>query len=106
MTSGNRKSDPGTVQVELGLEELCSACSLERGILLEWVQEGVVIPRSGEGQRWVFGGRQIRRARIACRLQRDLGVETASLPLVMDLLDEVHSLRNRLRILERHLTED
>lgn len=106
MTNGNRNSEPDTVQVELGLEELCRACSLDRGILIEWVKEGVLIPRGGEEQRWVFGGRQVRRARMACRLQRDLGVETASLPLVMDLLDEVRSLRNRLHILERHLTED
>lgn len=106
MTNGSRKSGPDTVQVELGLEELCRACSLERGILIEWVKEGVVIPRGGDEQRWVFGGRQVRRARIARRLQRDLGLDTASLPLVMDLLDEVRSLRNRLRILERHLMED
>lgn len=50
--------------------------------------------------------RQFRRARTARRLQLDLGVDTMSLPLVLDLLDEVKALRRELRILERQLLDD
>ncbi len=91
--------------VEITAEELCRIFDLESHALLEWVREGVLAPRGSDLTEWRFGARQFRRAMRACRLQRDLNVETISLPLVLDLLDELHSLRSRVRVLERHLID-
>lgn len=90
---------------EITPRELCRTCNLETEVLIEWVSEGVVTPHGERVEEWHFGTRQFRRARTAYRLQRDLGVDTVSLPLVLDLLDEVKSLRRQLRILERQLLE-
>lgn len=85
----------------LDVNELCRVCELSEELLVEWVAEGVTEPRASGGGDWRFGPRQLRRVRKARRLQVDLELETASLPLVLDLLDEIEQLRRRVRLLER-----
>ncbi|MGB0515087.1 MAG: chaperone modulator CbpM, partial [Wenzhouxiangellaceae bacterium] len=67
--------------------------------------EGVVRPTGERLSEWRFPDHEIERARRARRLQRDLGLNTASLPLVLELLGEVEHLRARLRIFERRFLE-
>jgi chaperone modulatory protein CbpM len=45
----------------------------------------------------VFSGCALLRARAALRLVRDLEVSVAGAALVLDLLDEIETLRARLR---------
>lgn len=85
----------------LDLEELCRLCNVEPEVVTEWVAEGVVEPEGSH--QWRFPVREIRRTRIAGRLQRDFELDTPSLPLVLDLLDEVETLRREVRILRRLL---
>ncbi len=82
-------------------EELRRLCRLEREHLLEWIAEGVISPQADPSGPRRFSARQVVRARLACRLQRDLELETEALPLVLDLLEEVHSLRRQVRLLAR-----
>ncbi len=89
------------LEQDLELEELCRVCNISSEVLYEWVEEGVAEPRPSGRSQWAFSATQFRRVHRARRLQRDLGVETASLPLVLDLLDEVEGLRKRLRMMER-----
>ncbi len=101
----NEHSPPSIAELldqdfELGLVEMCRVCDLSVERLEEWLAAGVVEPRRG-GAESRFGARQLRRLRVARRLQRDLGVDSASLPLVLDLLEEVEELRRQLRLLGR-----
>ncbi|TVQ39739.1 MAG: MerR family transcriptional regulator [Wenzhouxiangella sp.] len=102
-----RQSDSTPVVEELASEhaldarELCRVCELSQELLVEWIAEGVAEPRASASGEWRFGSGQLRRVRRARRLQLDLGVDNASLPLVLDLLDEVEQLRRKLRVLER-----
>ena len=84
-------------QQDLSLDELCRACSTEIDELLALVDEGVIAPRGAEPAHWRFTGLQLRRARVAVRLQRDLGVNTAGAALALQLMDELDDLRARLR---------
>lgn len=84
-------------QQDLTLDALCRACSAEVEQLAALVDEGVLSP-SGTGRAgWRFTGVQLRRARVAVRLQRDLGVNTAGAALALELMDELEALRARLR---------
>ena len=86
-------------QTGLTLADLCRACAAQADLLLELVDEGVIVP-SGEAQEvWRFTGVHLRRARVAVRLQRDLGVNTAGAALALQLMDELDALRARLRVL-------
>lgn len=84
---------------ELTLPELCRACAVPVDCIVELVREGVISPAGGEPHRWRFSGTHMRRAVVALRLQRDLGVNLAGAALALQLLDDIEALRGRLRVL-------
>lgn len=82
------------------LEEICIACQVEEGWVTALVAHGVIDPilgRGKTGQR--FAAASIMRVAKAKRLERDLSLNTPGVALVLDLLDEIERLRNRLRAL-------
>ena len=83
-------------QVELTLAELSRSCAVHAEYIIELVEEGVLVPVGREPRGWRFGGGQVRRASMALRLQRDLGVNLAGAALALELLDELNAMRARL----------
>lgn len=83
-------------QTELTLGDLCRACAVENSAIMELVEEGVLNPAGGAPGEWRFTGLHLHRARIAARLQRDLGVNLAGAALALELLEEMALLRARL----------
>jgi len=86
-------------RTQLTLAEVCGACATEAETIVALVEEGVLEPSGGEQHLWRFTGLQLRRATVAVRLQRDLGVNLAGVALTLQLLDEIESLQARLRAL-------
>ena len=84
-------------QVGLTLAELCRACGVQTELLLELVEEGVISPSGEAPEVWRFTGVHLRHARMAIRLQHDLGVNVAGAALALQLMDELEVLRERLR---------
>jgi chaperone modulatory protein CbpM len=84
----------------LTLDELSFACSVRVERIIELVDEGILEPVGHELGEWCFPGTSLGRARIAMHLQRDLDINLAGVALVLDLLDELESLRARLRQFE------
>lgn len=87
-------------QTELSLADLCRACAAEAARIVELVDEGVLAPAGGTPETWHFTGIHLQRARVALRLESDLGVNLAGAALALELLDELDSLRARLQMLE------
>ena len=81
------------------LDELSTACSVRTEYIIELVDEGIVEPREYqcEQQYWTFSGRSLLRARKARRLQQDLGINLAGAALVLDMMEEIERLRERIR---------
>lgn len=67
---------------------------------LTLVEEGLVAPTGTEPAEWRFTGVHMHRARVAVRLQKDLGVNLAGAALALQLLEELDTLRARLQALE------
>ena len=86
-------------QTELTLADVCRACAVRAEFIVELVDEGVLAPQGREPHRWRFSGIHLRRATVALRLQRDLGINLAGAALALQLLDEVEALRARLRVI-------
>lgn len=84
-------------QTQLTLADLCRACAVHAEWIAELVDAGVLEPQGREPARWIFGGDSLHRARKALRLQRDLDIDLAGAALALELLDEIASLRARLR---------
>ena len=89
----------GTVideQTDVTLDDLSLFCSVRREQIVELVEEGVLEPKGGELNEWRFAGYSLRRAAKAIRLQRDLEIDAAAVALVLDLLEQIETLRAQL----------
>ena len=83
-------------QSQLTIRELCGACDVQIGWIVELVDEGILEPRGQATEHWRFSGPSLQRARTVRPLQRDLGINIAGAALVLELMDENNNLRARL----------
>lgn len=82
--------------VTLTLTEICFACRVDEAEIIDLVEEGIIEPAARHRRDWSFPADELRRARRAIRLRRDLDINLAGVALVLDLLEEVEDLRARL----------
>ena len=82
----------------LSIDELSRLCSVEPAYIVELVEEGVLSVIEIDTSEWRFSGAALRRARIALRLERDLGINLPGVALALELLEELEQLRRTLRI--------
>lgn len=79
--------------VVLSVAELSRMMSVDERHIVELVEEGVLSVLEFDASEWRFSGAALRRARIALRLERDLGVNLPGVALALDLLEELQRLR-------------
>lgn len=90
-------SGPTESTDSLTLEDLCRASAVQSEFVLQMLEEGVIEPTEGKApDNWRFTAIQVRHVSVAWRLQRDLGVNLPGAALVLQLLDEVETLRAQL----------
>jgi chaperone modulatory protein CbpM len=87
-------------QTGLTLADVCRACAVHAEYIIELVEEGVLVPVGREPVSWRFTGTHMRRATVSVHLQRDLGINLAGVALALQLLEEVETLRARIRAME------
>ncbi|MGB7242632.1 MAG: chaperone modulator CbpM [Sulfitobacter sp.] len=80
----------------LSLQDLCRFCQADETWVIELVEHGVLEPVGSTRGSWRFVGTSIVRAKKARRLNRDLGINTAGVALVLDLLEERDAILRRL----------
>ena len=84
-------------QTQLTLTDLCRACAVHDEQIIALVDAGVLETQGREPDHWRFGGASLHRARRALRLQHDLDIDLAGAALALELLEEIDTLRARLR---------
>lgn len=84
-------------ELQFTLVELSRACGADSAQLVSMVAEGVLTPQGDSESNWQFEGSALQRARSALRLSSDLELTLANTAFVLELLDEIHSLRIQLR---------
>ncbi len=77
---------------------------LERQVLLIWIEEGVIAPHRDD-QGYLFDRVDESRVALACDLHYRMGLEHASLPVILSLIDQLHDARRHLRKLTRAVAE-
>lgn len=80
----------------LTLGQLCRACGVHADWIISLVEESIIEPEGDNIRLWRFSGASLIRARAALRLQRDLGVNLSGIALILDLLEELESLRTQM----------
>lgn len=88
-------------QVHYSLKDICRICESQTEWVIELVEYGVLQPSGKSRHQWQFSGSSLHTAMRARRLQQDLGLNFSGIALVLELLDEVETLRSRLSTLER-----
>lgn len=71
---------------------------LEQHVLMTWIEDGVVEPHRDAGG-YLFDRVDTARIALACDLHYRMGLDHASLPVILSLIDQLHDARNRLRAL-------
>ena len=84
----------------LTLSELCQAVRLPAERVMDLVESGVIHPQGRRPAEWRFTSVSVVRVSRAVRIQRDLGVNDPGAALALDLLEEIATLRRRLRRFE------
>ncbi len=87
-------------EILLSTSDLCRACAVHAEWIVELVEEGILEPEGHDPVTWQFRGPSLRRVQVVLRLQHDLGVNLAGAALVLDLMDELESLRTRLQAVD------
>ena len=85
----------------LTLVEICQNCRAPAETIIRMIDHGIINPSKGTSSRqWRFRQSALLRADKALRLKRDLGVNLAGVALTLELLDEIDTLKHRLRHLQ------
>jgi chaperone modulatory protein CbpM len=83
--------------------ELVQCSRLDEGFVVQCVEYGIT-EVAGEGRHdWQFDAQALMKLQRAWRLHRDLDVQVPSLVLVLDLLEEVETLRRECELLRQRL---
>jgi chaperone modulatory protein CbpM len=83
-------------EVHMSIVEISQATRAPEELIMSWVTEGVLSPAGSSPQDWRFSGDSLKRAKTAAHLTHDLELNTPGVALALDLLDEIHRLRNQL----------
>lgn len=85
---------------DLTLEEICERCGLSVDKLTAYLKEGLVDVEGDDTTRWRFNEVHLIHFQRVVRLERDLRLNPAGAVLALELLDEIESLKKRLKLLE------
>lgn len=77
------------------LEMVCEECTISRHDLLRFVVRQWISPADPE--RHCFDEEDVARIRLILLLSEDLEVGEEAIPIVLDLLDQLHVLRKALK---------
>ncbi len=81
---------------EVTLDQVCGYCAVRREEIVLLVEEGILTPTAGPAPNWRFAGDSLRRAAKALRLRQELEIELGAVAIVLDLLEEIESLRAQI----------
>lgn len=79
----------------IGVQEFQLRAEIETETLQAWIEARWLIPREG-GTAPLFSEADLARVRLIRDLMRDLGINEDAVPVVLDLVDQVHGLRRAL----------
>ncbi len=82
-------------QAVLSLADLCRICAIEQQMVVAMIDEGLIEPQGESDDQWCFSAAELRRVKVAIRLQQDLRVNLPGAALIVDLLEELEELRRR-----------
>jgi chaperone modulatory protein CbpM len=78
------------------IHEFLLAARVEATVVEGWVEAGWLVPQRAADAA-DFSDADLARAHLIRDLQHDMGVNDEAIPIILDLIDQVHGLRRMLR---------
>ncbi|MBB5533990.1 chaperone modulator CbpM [Rhizobium giardinii] len=76
--------------------EFCLKLKIEVSVLAVWIEQGWLVPDT-TGLEQQFREADVARGQLILEMTRDMGVNEAGVDLVMELVDQLHSLRGTMQ---------
>jgi len=86
----------------LTLEEFSCAIHADMETICSMVEYELIHPKGKSPTTWQFDSFCLQRARKAYRLQKDLELNLSGVGVILDLLDEIESLKRKMKTLEKY----
>ena len=87
----------------LTFAQVCQQLSIPEGMLRQLMEHGLFEATPSRIKSTRFNANELARVQAAARLKQDLGVNIPGVVLVIELIDELEQLRQKIQILQRHL---
>jgi chaperone modulatory protein CbpM len=81
----------------LSLDEIAQACSVKKDWVIHRVEAGLLTCTIQESTTWHFVSADLARARQLAAIERDFDANEELAALVVDLMEEVNRLKNKLK---------
>ena len=93
-----------TIKVAFTLMEVCERTHLPEQVLIDIVEEGVLEPEGQSPSEWRFDSYMLTVCQRAARLHRDFDIDWSGIPLCLDMIAQLESLREENKKLRRQLS--
>lgn len=94
---------PVEEEISLSLQEISDAVFLNNETIIEMVEYEMIEPEGESPEDWRFNSDDLKHARIAANLHKDLGINMVGIAILLDLLNQIETLENRIHQLEKFL---
>ncbi len=88
-------------QKNLSLQDICDQCNLSREVVVAYIEEGLIEVAGSTVSSWRFSEIHLLHIQKANRLERDLRLNPAGSVLVLELMQEIETLKNQIKRLHR-----
>jgi chaperone modulatory protein CbpM len=82
------------------LEQAVVEIGVDRAAITSWIEQQWVLPET-DGSGWQFDDVDLARLRLIAELTQELEIGNEAMPVVLNLLDQIYELRDRLSAVEQ-----
>jgi len=86
------------------LEQVVAEIGVDRAAVTSWIEQRWVLPET-EGSVWQFDDVDLARLRLIAELTQELEIGDEAIPVVLNLLDQIYQLRDKLASIEQAIEQ-
>ncbi|MGH6939741.1 chaperone modulator CbpM [Hypericibacter sp.] len=86
------------------LEQVVVEIGVDRAAVTSWIEQRWVLPET-QGSDWQFDDMDVARLRLIAELTQELEIGNEAIPVVLNLLDQIYELRDKLAVIEHAIEQ-
>lgn len=86
----------------LTLQELCEICQVSTDFIHTLISYEIIQPKHEMPGQFIFDITMLYRLQRALRLQKELELNLVGTAVILDLLEQIEELENKMNLLEKH----